>query len=260
MAGNDTGESKALNGTMNRRGFLKLASAFGLTLGGGALLAGCQSAPATPSSPAGATAAPAAPATTAIKPIATTAAAAAAAAPRKGGIFKVPVNADVTPWPPIGQLSNLMVNKSIFNGLVRYSPEDWTPQPDLAEKWEVSKDGLTWTFYLRKGVTWHDGKPFTAEDVKFSIAAYADPKVNSTLLGNFKPVSKIDVVDANTVKVTTSQPYGSFLELLGYLAFMMPKHLLEGQEFTPSKFPQEFIKNPIGRGRSSSLRTCLAAT
>jgi len=169
-------------------------------------------------------------------------------APRRGGTFKIPVTATVTPWPPIGLIQNLMVNKSLFNGLVRYSPVDWTPQPDLAERWEVSKDGLTWTFHLRKGVTWHDGKPFTAEDVKFSLELYADPKVNSILQGNLEPVGGIEVVDPATVRVVTKQPYSSFVELLCYLTFMMPKHLLAGQEFSRTKFPDTFIRRPVGTG------------
>lgn len=176
------------------------------------------------------------------------AASAAATAPRRGGTFKIPVTANVTPWPPIGLIQNLMVNKSLFNGLVRYSPVDWTPQPDLAEKWEIAKDGLTWTFHLRKGVTWHDGKPFTADDVKFSLDLYGDPKVASILQGNLDPIAGIEAVGPTTVKVVTKQPYSSLVELLCYLTFMLPKHLLAGQEFNRSKFPQEFIRRPIGTG------------
>ncbi len=183
-----------------------------------------------------------------LRPATPPAASAAAAAPRRGGTFKIPVTANVTPWPPIGLIQNLMVNKSLFNGLVRYSPVDWTPQPDLAEKWEISKDGLTWTFHLRKGVAWHDGRPFTADDVKFSLDLYADPKVNSILQGNLEPVAGVEAVNPTTVKVVTKQPYSSFIELLCYLTFMMPKHLLAGQEFSRTKFPDAFIRHPVGTG------------
>jgi len=205
---------------LNRRGFLKAAS--GVALGAAALPGSLEFASA-----AGPSAAP---------------------APKRGGTFKIPVTATVNPWPPIGTIQNLMVNKSLFNGLLRYSPVDWSPQPDLAERWEVSPDGLTWTFHLRDGVTWHDGQPFTADDVKYSIETYADPKVNSILRGNFAPVARVDVVNPTTVRVLTKTPYSSFVELLCYLAFMMPKHLLEGQEFTPTKFPQAFVRRPIGTG------------
>ncbi len=236
---------RKLESSLDRRDFLKLLSALGLTAGAGPLLAGCQSTPSAPA-PA-ATGAPAAQAPA--QPAATAGAVAApAGTPKRGGTLKIPVTADVNPWPPIGLIQNLIVNKSIFNGLVRYSPADWTPQPDLAEKWEISKDGLTWTFYLRKGVSWHDGKPFTADDVKWSLEMYADEKVNSILRGNLAPINKIEVVDPTTVKVSTKEPYSALIELLGYLTFMLPKHLLEGQKFDPSTFPQDFIKKPIGTG------------
>lgn len=205
-------------GGLSRREFLTLTS--GTALGAAALLRGPASLPT----------------------------ASAAPAPRRGGTFKIPVTANVTPWPPIGLIQNLMVNKSLFNGLVRYSPVDWTPQPDLAERWETSKDGLSWTFYLKKGVTWHDGKPFTADDVKFTLELYADPNVNSILRGNLEPVTRVEAVNPSTVRIVTKQPYSSLVELLAYLTFMMPKHLLAGQEFSRTKFPETFIRRPIGTG------------
>lgn len=168
--------------------------------------------------------------------------------PKKGGVFKIPVNTNITPWPPIGQIQNLMVNKSLFNGLVRYSPDDWSPQPDLAEKWDISSDKLTWTFLLRKNVQWHDGQPFTADDVKWSLQMYADPKVNSILRGNLTPITKIDTPDQYTVKITSKEPYSSLPELLCYLTFMLPKHLLEGKSFDRANFPQDFIQKPVGTG------------
>ena len=173
---------------------------------------------------------------------------AAAEEPRRGGAFKIPITANVVPWPPIGLIQNLMVNKSLFNGLVRYSPVDWSPQPDLAERWETSKDGLTWTFRLKDGVRWHDGRPFTADDVKWTLSMYADPRVNSILRGNLEPVTGIEVVNPLTVKLITKQPYSSLVELLCYLTFMLPRHLLAGQEFNRAKFPDAFIRNPIGTG------------
>lgn len=174
-------------------------------------------------------------------------AALAAEAPQRGGTFRIPVTATVNPWPPIGLIQNLMVNKSLFNGLVRYTTE-WSPAPDLAERWEVAKDGLTWTFHLRDGVTWHDGQPFTADDVKYTLETYADPKVSNVLKGNLDPVARIDVVNPLTVTVVTKTPYSSFIELLCYLTFMLPKHLLAGQEFTPTTFPEAFVRRPIGTG------------
>ena len=71
----------------------------------------------------------------------------------------------------------------MFNALVRFKPEDINPEkiePDLAEKWERSKNGLVWTFYLRKGVRFHKGYgELTAEDVKFSLEKAANKTASS---------------------------------------------------------------------------------
>ena len=96
--------------------------------------------------------------------------AAAAEGPKNGGV----VNAVIQPEPPglmMGLVQNgptQMVAGNIYEGLLRYSPK-LDPLPGLAESWTVSEDGKTYTFKLVKGVTWHDGKPFTSADVLFSI-------------------------------------------------------------------------------------------
>ena len=61
-----------------------------------------------------------------------------------------------------------MVSGNIFEGLLRYSPK-LEPLPGLAESWSVGEDAKTYSFKLKKGVTWHDGKPFTSADVLFSL-------------------------------------------------------------------------------------------
>ena len=66
----------------------------------------------------------------------------------------------------------------IFSGLTRFNEKN-EAVPDLAESWEVSADQLTYVFKLRKDVKWHDGKPFTAEDVKFTVDQAVNPKNNS---------------------------------------------------------------------------------
>ena len=258
-------DGRSLDTPLDRRTFLRLTTSAAGVAAGTALLAACGGSSSTPTTaPAGTQSTTSTQATTSTQSAPTTSstpstggtgasaastpAASSGPAPKRGGTFKIPVNANITPWPPIGAIQNLMVNKSLFNGLVRYSPTDWTPQPDLAESWDTSSDGLTWTFHLRKGVTWHDGKLFTADDVKYTLGVYKDPNVNSILLGNLEPVSSIDVVDANTVKVTTKTPYSSFVELLCYLCFMLPQHLLQGQKFDRTTFPQDFIQHPVGTG------------
>ena len=110
----------------------------------------------------------------------------------------------------------------------------------------VSPDGLTWTFTLRKGVTWHDGKPFTSADAKFSIEVYKDEKINSILRSNLAPVNRIETPNENTSCWGPRISSRRCPEILCYLGFMLPKHLLEGKDMT--KPPEEFINNPIGTG------------
>src|SRR5512132_2487290 len=85
-----------------------------------------------------------------------------------GGTFSLPIIDNARMWPIVGGLPNILVNKVLYSTLVKYDPKNWTPVGDLAERWSVADDKLTWTFHLRRNVTWHDGRPFTARDVKFT--------------------------------------------------------------------------------------------
>jgi len=127
-------------------------------------------------------------------------------------VLKVASTANLTTWDPVKSFSTealYMVN--FYEGLIRINPpsaeERFTPL--LAEKWDVSSDGLVWTFYLRKGVTFHDGEPLTAEAVKKSIEAAKDHAGASFI---WLPLSTIDVVDDLTVKFTLS--YAAPLDLI----------------------------------------------
>jgi peptide/nickel transport system substrate-binding protein len=103
-----------------------------------------------------------------------------------------------------------VVYANIFQGLTRFTA-DGEVVPDLAKSWEISKDGLTYTFDLQEGVTFHDGSSFDAEDVKFSLdRARADDSTNAQK-ALFTGISNVEVVDPQTVKVTLSEPNGSLL-------------------------------------------------
>jgi peptide/nickel transport system substrate-binding protein len=102
--------------------------------------------------------------------------------------------------------------------LVRWSPNWDTIIPSLAEKWEVSDDATTYTFYLRKGVKWSDGAPFTADDLVFW---YEDVILNADLTKSIPgwlqtggEVAKFEKVDDFTVKFTFKLPNGLFLQNL----------------------------------------------
>jgi len=77
-------------------------------------------------------------------------------------------------------------------------------KPSLAERWELAPDKMTWTFYLRKGVKWHEGYgEFTAEDVKFSIERLKNPKLGSSMVVGWEPIESVTVVNPYTVKIRT---------------------------------------------------------
>lgn len=164
------------------------------------------------------------------------------------GSVTIPLIGDPTPWPVVapGLISDIMVGKTLFNTLVRFSEEDGvTPVPDLAESWSSTEDATEWTFNLRKDVKWHDGRPFTAEDVVFTFDAVMDPNVGSRWRGGWVSLDTVTAVDEHTVKFTFKTPFAPMLATLAYNLSIVPKHLLDGQDL---KAPQEFIKNPVGTG------------
>lgn len=99
---------------------------------------------------------------------------------------------------------------NVFEGLTRFS-SDGSVVPGLAESWEISEDGLTYTFTLRSGVKFHDGTDFEATDVTFSLdRARAEDSVNAQK-ALFANIASTEAVDAKTVKVTLTNPQGNFL-------------------------------------------------
>ncbi len=108
-----------------------------------------------------------------------------------------------------------VVYANVFEGLTRIN-RNGAVKPALAESWEVSEDGKTYTFKLRTGVKFHDGADFTADDVKFSLdRARAEDSVNAQK-GLFKAIEAVEVVDDATVRVTLSSPAGNFLFNMGW--------------------------------------------
>ncbi|MBI2907620.1 MAG: ABC transporter substrate-binding protein [Chloroflexi bacterium] len=127
----------------------------------------------------------------------------------------------------------LTISSPTYNTLLGWDYSDHNKMVgDLAKKWEISADGLTFTFYLEEGVKWHDGAPFSAEDVKSSLMRQKDPPkgVYSVSKSQYDPVKSVEVVNPTTVKVIMSRPYPSFL-LMMTLAVnsIMPKHILDKQ-------------------------------
>ena len=130
----------------------------------------------------------------------------------------------------------------IFNGLVKYD-KDLTLIGDLAESWDISKDGLIITFHLRKGVKWTDGVEFTAEDVYFGYKTIIDEKTPTAYSEDYKQVKKAEVLDKYTLRVTYDKPFAPALSSWGSLT-VLPKHLLEGKDITKS----DLGRKPTGMG------------
>ncbi|MEK6590871.1 MAG: ABC transporter substrate-binding protein, partial [Nitrospinota bacterium] len=129
----------------------------------------------------------------------------------------------------------------IFDGLIKVD-EKGEPKPNLADTWKVSEDGLRWTFYLKKGVRFHDGVELTAKDVAFTYEAAKNPKNKGRYLNFFKFVEDIRVKDKYTIEIILKRPYASFL--YGLEVGILPKHLLEGKDLNSTEFNQ----NPVGTG------------
>jgi len=129
----------------------------------------------------------------------------------------------------------------VYNGLVKYDG-NLNLVGDLAESWQVSPDGLTITFKLRRGVKWHDGAPFSARDVLFTYQTMIDPKTPTAYSGDYLQVKKAEVLDDHTFRVTYGQPFAPALGSWGLA--IIPRHLLAGQDITRSPLG----RHPVGTG------------
>jgi len=133
------------------------------------------------------------------------------------------------------------INDQVFSGLVKYD-KDIKLIGDLAERWDISPDGRTITFHLRKGVQWHDGAPFTAEDCLFTYQRLRDPKVATPYGSSYMDVAKAVAVDKHTFRVTYKEPFSPALE--SWSMGVIPMHLLEGKDINTDGFNRK----PVGTG------------
>ncbi|MBO8142217.1 MAG: ABC transporter substrate-binding protein [Firmicutes bacterium] len=174
--------------------------------------------------------------------------AAAPAVHASGGSIALPIVADPTfnPWHPNAFVESVFVNRVLFAGVTKPG-KDLQPAPDLAKSWEASPDGTVWTFYLRDDVVWHDGTPFTAEDVAFTFNEIVlNPELGANGAQNFRMLERVEVVDPYTVRFHLSGPFAALPTYLAYNAGILPKHIFEGKD--PWEL-SEFNKGmPVGTG------------
>jgi len=164
----------------------------------------------------------------------------------------VPVTGDALVVGSIGDASRLLpllatdassgdIVGLVFNGLLKYD-EHLSVVGDLARSWDVSPDGLTITFHLREGVRWHDGAPFTSEDVRFTYERLIDPLVKTPYSSSYELIESVDVLDPLTVRVRYREPFAPALE--SWMIGIIPKHLLAGQDLNTTPL----LRHPIGTG------------
>jgi peptide/nickel transport system substrate-binding protein len=160
------------------------------------------------------------------------------------------VNVVVQPEPPSLMLPLVqngptqMVAGNIYESLLKYDNK-LNPLPSLAEKWSVSEDGKVYTFTIKQGVTWHDGKPFSIDDVVFTL----DKFLRETH-PRWRPVAnaqieKIEKADEATLKITLKNPFGPFILMFEVgTTPIVPKHIYEGTDYKTNPANN----TPIGTG------------
>lgn len=180
-----------------------------------------------------------------------------------GGVYRRPLGNDPVTLDParISDIYSLPVSQQIFDGLVQFD-KTLTITPALAQYWKASRDGLTWTFTLRKGVKFHHGREVTAEDVVYSFTRIIDPKVKSgaaDLFINIKGarefregkadhVAGLTALDRYTVQVVLDEAPVPFVSVLAVgHAKIVPKEIVEQQG-------EAFGSHPIGTGPFKFVR------
>ncbi len=165
---------------------------------------------------------------------------------------KPPAFGDILVRGDIGDASNLIpllasdsashaVAGMVFNGLVKYD-KNMNVVGELAESWDITHNGLVITFHLRKGVKWHDAKPFTSADVLYTYQVTTDPKTPTAYAGDFLKIKKAEALDDYTFRVTYDKPFAP--ALISWASTILPKHLLAGKDITKSPL----TRHPIGTG------------
>ena len=105
-------------------------------------------------------------------------------------------------------LGDQQLLENIYRGLTVLDPKTLRPVGEIAESWVVSRDELTWTFKLRPGVKFHNGRVVIADDVKFSLERILDPKLHASAAADLAPIGAIEVIDPHTVALKLKNRYG----------------------------------------------------
>jgi peptide/nickel transport system substrate-binding protein len=153
-------------------------------------------------------------------------------APRRGGTL----NTMLTPEPPVlvlgvnNQGPTLVAASKIYQGLLKFSPK-LEPLPELAKSWSLSEDRRTYTIELQPNVKWHDGKPFTAEDVRFSIMEF-HMQLAPRARGVFQRITDVKINNDHSISFTLNAPFEPFLLMFDVTnCAIVPAHIYKGTDF-----------------------------
>src|SRR3989475_12205534 len=180
-----------------------------------------------------------------------------------GSIYRRPLGQDLETLDParISDTYGRTVSQQIFDGLVQFD-QTLAVKPALAEFWRASRDGLTWTFELRRGVKFHHGREVTADDVVYSFTRILDPRTKSNANEQFlnirgarefregraKTVAGLVAVDRHTVQVTLGEAHQAFVSVVAVgHAKIVPRDLVEA-------LGDAFGAQPVGTGPFKFLR------
>jgi peptide/nickel transport system substrate-binding protein len=129
-----------------------------------------------------------------------------------------------------------------YNLLIQFSQEDLSPVPGIAESWEASDDGLTWTYHLNPDATWSDGEPVTSEDVKYTYERIQEEE-QGTYIDYVRQIDRIETPDDQTVVLHTKKPS---VQMLSIWVPILPKHIWEE---VPADESKTFKNEPaVGSG------------
>lgn len=133
---------------------------------------------------------------------------------------------------------------NIYETLLKRDNESLELTPLLANSWEISDDKLTYKFHLKKNVYWHDGVPFTSDDVVFSYKTIMNPKVDTPQLRSYyQEIRSVEKIDNYTVKFTYARPYFLALDFCGGMP-IVPKHIFDKGDFNTNAAG----RSPVGTG------------
>jgi len=170
---------------------------------------------------------------------------------KKGGTLIEAGFSDVRTFNPVivGDTTSGLICGLIYDNLVDVDPDTLQPVPNLATKWDISPDGKTYTFTLKPNVKWHDGQPFTADDVKFSFDAYMNPDTGTQRAGTLNQrVASVDVKDPMTVVFTLKAVVAPFLTTNINGNQIVAKHVFGTVPPKELRTNVASTTNPIGTG------------